>query len=100
MEKENETIKSLQLKLAELESENKYLKELLAKAGVEYSKKTITRTLQNKSQGERIIPVEITLEHARKFFSYFWGRMDVFSKRFQSKKTGKSGYLFRDKRLE
>ena len=93
MEKENETIKSLQLKLAELESENKYLKELLAKAGVEYSKKTITRTLQNKSQGERIIPVEITLEHARKFFSYFWGRMDVFSKRFQSKKTGKSGYF-------
>ncbi|MBR4328484.1 MAG: DEAD/DEAH box helicase family protein [Candidatus Riflebacteria bacterium] len=93
METPKETIELLRLRLAELESENKYLKELLAKAGIEYSNKSITRTFLDKKQGERIIPVEITLDLARKFFSYFWGRMDVFSKRYQNKKSGKSGYF-------
>ena len=93
MENEKETIKSLQLKLAEIESENKFLKELLEEAGIDYSRKSLNKASTGNKQEEKIIPVEITLELARKFFSYFWGRMDVFSKRFQSKKTGKSGYF-------
>lgn len=86
MENPKETIELMRLRLAELESENKYLKELLVKAGVEYSNKSITRIFHDKNQGGRIIPVNITVNHARKFFSYFWGRTDVFSKRYQSRK--------------
>lgn len=86
----------IQKRILELEKENAYLKFLLNQAGISYSLPNTIPDTQNTSepeQGKRIIPVNITREHARRFFSYFWGRMDVYSKRYQNKTTGKSGYF-------
>ena len=88
----------LQNRVTELEAENAFLKALLNQAGIAYtlpdfSEKITSRNKYDPNQGARIIPVEITHNHARRFFSYFWGRMDVFSKRYQNKNTGKSGYF-------
>lgn len=74
----------MQKRIAELETENAFLKSLLEQANISY-------TLPEQEQ--RIIQVEITHNLARRFFSYFWGRMDVFSKRYQNKTTGKLGYF-------
>lgn len=74
----------MQKRIAELETENVFLKSLLEQANISY-------TLPE--QEKRIIQVEITHNLARRFFFYFWGRMDVFSKRYQNKMTGKSGYF-------
>ncbi len=86
----------LQNRIDELERENAYLKSLLDNAGISYSPVDTmidsTREMFDTNQGGRIIPVQITYNHARAFFSYFWGRMDVFSKRYQNKTTGKAGY--------
>lgn len=88
----------LQNRISELEAENAFLKSLLEQAGIAYtvpdfSEKIAEQNKYDPNQGERIISVEITHNQARRFFSYFWGRMDVFSKRYQNKNTGKSGYF-------
>lgn len=88
----------LQNKIASLEAENALLKSLLAQAGISYelpafSGESIAIAPQESNQGERILPLEIMFQHARRFFSYFWGRMDVFARRYQSKTTGKAGYF-------
>lgn len=88
----------LQNRIAELERENKYLKSLLDHAGISYTQNlsvevtTPQKTLET-NQGDRIIPVQITPDHIRMFYSYFWGRMDVFSKRYLNKTTGRAGYF-------
>ena len=74
----------MQKRIAELETENAFLKSLLEQANISY-------TLPEREK--RIIQVEITHNLVRRFFSYFWCRMDVFSKRYQNKATGKSGYF-------
>lgn len=86
----------LQRRILELENENRYLKSLLDQVGISYA--SLPSALPDddiftSDQGNRIIHVEITRNHARKFFSYFWGRMDVFSKRYQNKNSGKTGYF-------
>lgn len=90
-------ISELQNKIADLEKENAYLKSLLDNAGISYASFEQTtyspNRLFDKNQGGRIVPVQITHKHVQAFFSYFWGRMDVFSKRYQSKTTGKAGYF-------
>lgn len=53
----------------------------------------LPQVIVDENQGGRIVPVQITHKHVQAFFSYFWGRMDVFSKRYQNKVTGKSGYF-------
>ena len=86
----------LQNKIASLEAENAFLKSLLAQAGISYELPAFSGESiapQEPNQGERILPLEITFQHARRFFSYFWGRMDVFARRYQSKSTGKAGYF-------
>ena len=92
-----EELRALQNRITELEKENAYLKSLLNKAGISYSAiepvLNSTQELYDKNQGNRIIPVQITHNHVRAFFSYFWGRMDVFSKRYQNKTSGKAGYF-------
>ncbi len=81
----------LQRQIAKLQAENTYLKSLLDKAGISY---VIEETISSESgTGDNIPQIAITRDHARLFFSYFWGRTDVFSKRFQSKATGKAGYF-------
>ena len=91
-------IESLKAQLKKLEKENDYLKSILRDAGIDYTfadqvSKPETEPAFALNQGSRIIPVKITRNHARQFFSYFWGRLDVYSKRFQNKVTGKSGYF-------
>ena len=87
----------LKARIDELEQENTYLKDLLTKAGIEYACTYTSKGAEvevfDPNQGARIIPEEITRNHARQFFSYFWGRLDVYSKRSQNKTTGKAGYF-------
>lgn len=78
MNNETETLRN-RIKL--LEDENTHLKQLLREAGVEYTPRIIT---DNR---------DVSVDQARLFFSYFWGRTDVYAQRFQNKKTGKSGYF-------
>ena len=78
MNNETETLRN-RIKL--LEDENAHLKQLLREAGVEYTPRIIT---DNR---------DVSVDQARLFFSYFWGRTDVYAQRFQNKKTGKSGYF-------
>lgn len=90
-------ITELQNRITELEKENEYLKALLDNAGISYNTNSpyeqSPQEIYDENQGGRIIPVQITHNHVRAFFSYFWGRMDVFSKRYQNKSTGKAGYF-------
>lgn len=74
-------ITQLKDRITVLEEENQYLKSLLRKAGVSYEHHI------------HFDASEISYEQARLFFSYFWGRTDVYAKRYQNKKTGISGYF-------
>lgn len=90
-------ISELQSKICILETENSRLKALLDQSGIPYfpeekSAGTNESLKPDPDQGARIIQVPVTRTLANRFFSYFWGRMDVYSKRSQSKKTGKAGY--------
>lgn len=73
-------LKRLSAQVEQLQSENAYLKRLLDEAGIPYT------------FHQAIIPMEITKQLARRFYSYFWGRTDVYSKRSVNKSTGKTGY--------
>lgn len=88
------SIEELENRIECLEKENQYLKSLLAHAGIPYEK---TESISNKDlyapdQGARIIHRDITLEDANLFFSMFWGRTDVYSKRTIKKSTGEVNY--------
>ena len=80
-----------------LEKENRYLKDLLDRAGISYEKTSDSNQAQEETfdpnQGARIQHVEITDELANRFFSRFWGRQDVYSKRYVKKSTGEVGVL-------
>ena len=98
MENSTTAFEVLKEKLKALEKENNYLKALLRDAGIDYAPAVQSESVETVSafvpdQGSRIIPVEITRNHARQFFSYFWGRLDVYSTRSQNKATGKAGYF-------
>ena len=90
-------IQILQSRVSDLERENAYLKRLLEQAGIPYET-SIAAVTDNPGgslhaeQRETIPSIENKYELARRYFSYFWGRMDVYSKRSQNRKTGKSGY--------
>ena len=78
-----------------LEYENRLLKEKLKKENIPYDEvNPFEETIDNveeydPDQGERINnPPFITEEMAKRFFSMFWGREDVFAKR------GKNGGYF------
>lgn len=79
----------LEKRIQYLEQENQYLKQLLSVAGISYSKKEIIENVYeyDPNQGARTIPREITETDAKVFFSMFWGRTDVYSKRTIKKST-------------
>ena len=85
--------KELERKIDELQKENAYLRQLLENAGITYKYPPLEKSEQNSILSTLIQSEEITRKHVSYFFSYFWGRMDVYAKRFQNKKTGKSGYF-------
>ena len=84
----------LEKRIQYLEQENQYLKHLLSDAGISYSEKEIIENVHeyDSNQGARIIPREITETDAKVFFSMFWGRTDVYSKRTIKKSTGEVNY--------
>ena len=84
----------LEKRIQYLEKENQYLKHLLSDAGIAYSEKEISDIVDeyDPNQGARIIPREITETDAKVFFSMFWGRTDVYSKRTIKKSTGEVNY--------
>lgn len=77
----NFEIQLLRAKIEKLESENRKLKERLQNAGISYD-------------ASDSLPKEITITEtlAKYFYARFWGRTDVYAKRFINKKTGEAGY--------
>ncbi len=75
------------------------LKNILDKAGLSYQnelasiRKTDTKEDFDPEQGKRIVhPKEITDRMAKLFFSFFWGRTDVYAKRNVNIKNGEAAY--------
>lgn len=70
------------------------MKNLLINAGISYSEKVSDDNVNgyDSNQGARIIPRNITETDAKMFFSMFWGRTDVYSKRTLKKSTGEVNY--------
>lgn len=87
------SIAELEKRIRYLEEENKYLKNLLEGAGISYCEKERDGGNEyDPDQGSRIIPRDITGTDAKVFFSMFWGRTDVYSKRTIKKSTGEVNY--------
>lgn len=85
--------KDLKQKIALLQKENSYLKSLLKSAGISFEHQLGHEELCEEDQGKRIIPkTEFTDIDANNFFTMFWGRMDIYSKRTIVKSTGAANY--------
>lgn len=86
-------LNSLRRIVRELQNENESLKKLLKEKGIAYDSSNIIDSADisdeyDDDQGGRIIPVNPNLEMAKEFYSYFWGRTDVYARR------GKAGGYF------
>lgn len=93
-----ENVTRLQKQLNNLQLENQVLKNILDKAGLSYQnelasiRKTEKKEDFDPEQGKRIVhPKEITDRMAKLFFSFFWGRTDVYAKR-NVNKNGEAAY--------
>ena len=94
-----ENICILQKRLNDLELENQVLKNLLDQAHISYAQE-IKQVMAPEAaepydpdQGARIVhPNIITADMANEFYSWFWGRQDVYARRHVKKATGESGY--------
>lgn len=93
-----ENVTRLQKQLNNLQLENQVLKNILDKAGLSYQnelasiRKTEKKEDFDPEQGKRIVhPKEITDRMAKLFFSFFWGRTDVYAKR-NVNKNGEVAY--------
>lgn len=82
-------IEELLQEIAFLKSENAALKKELLDHNIIPEEKQ-ARVI-DPNQGMRILPIRVNADIANHFFSYFWGRMDVYSLRVVSK-TAKVGY--------
>ena len=77
---------SLRKAVRDLQKENAVLKELLDKHNISYESRSVLEEQPlpdeyDEDQGGRILPYEPTKELAQEFFSFFWGRTDVYAKR-------------------
>ena len=93
-----ENVTRLQKQLNNLQLENQVLKNILDKAGLSYQNelasigKTEKKENFDPEQGKRIVHIkEITDRMAKLFFSFFWGRTDVYAKR-NVNKNGEAAY--------
>lgn len=88
----------LQRRIAELEHENRLLKERLEEAGISYADiasdhATELNEAYDPDQGARIERFEVTDRVANNFFMMFCrGRKDVYDLRYTNPKTGRVGY--------
>lgn len=76
-----DSVEEMRLRIQHLEEENLRLKRILDEAGINYSEPIVYDT------------GAVSIDQCRLFFSYFWGRTDVYAKRYKNKKTGSSGYF-------
>ena len=81
---------TLERENAALLAENTHLKKLLTDAGIVIT--PVPESLDPDQGGRIIFPDAITAQMANRFFSYFWGRQDVFAKRSIKKETGAASY--------
>ena len=94
-----EEINQLRQQLTDLREENRILKDLLKRNHISFEEYTDDNSYREPeqfapNQGKRIVhPQEITEKIANHFYARFWGRQDVFALRYESKNTGKSGYV-------
>ena len=72
--------------IRELESEIRYLRQLLDSNGIEYDYQAYKESLASTEEGGIEFP-ELTREHAIAFYGMFRGRKDIFSQR-----SAKKGY--------
>ena len=84
---------SLRKVVRDLQHENNALKALLEENGIPFEGRNVLEEQAlpdeyDEDQGARILPLYPTEEMAREFYSYFWGRTDVYAKR------GKNGGYF------
>ena len=85
-------LNSLRGIIRRLQDENASLKKLLDENDIIYdTSESDTMDVPDEydaDQGARILPLNPDLKMAKKFYSYFWGRIDVFARR------GKAGGYF------
>lgn len=88
-------LEDLKSKILQLKRENSYLKSLLKEAGISFDAISMERSseMYDPDQGARInLKTTFTEEDVNKFFSRFWGRMDLFSQRTIVKSKGTANY--------
>lgn len=76
-----------------LQDENASLKRILDENGISYENDEIIDTVEtpdeyDEDQGGRIIQLDPDIDMAKEFYSFFWGRTDVYARR------GKAGGYF------
>lgn len=86
-------LNSLRGIVRKLQDENTSLKQLLDENGISYEDSEIIDAMDipdeyDEDQGGRIIALNPDLDMAKEFYSYFWGRTDVYARR------GKTGGYF------
>ena len=79
-------LESLRKVIRDLQQENHALKAILDENNILYESRNILEEQPlpdeyDEDQGARILPYYPNEDLAREFYSYFWGRMDVFAKR-------------------
>jgi len=84
---------SLRRIIRDLQQENESLKALLKQNQIPFEDQEILEEQPipdeyDEDQGARILPIRPTEDMAKEFYSYFWGRTDVYAKR------GKNGGYF------
>ena len=86
-------LNSLRGVIRKLQEENASLKKLLDENNILYASSEILDATEvpdeyDEDQGTRIIPLNPDTDMAKEFYSYFWGRTDVYARR------GKAGGYF------
>ena len=80
------SLESLRKVVRDLQQENQALKAILDENSIPYESRNVLEDQflpdeYDEDQGARILPYYPNEDMAREFYSYFWGRMDVFAKR-------------------
>lgn len=66
-----------------LKEEILYLRSLLEENGIEYDFEAFQRERMEEDEPPQMVPIDITPETAKFFFSMFHGRVDVYAKRYE-----------------
>ncbi len=88
---QEEQITELRSSLQKTESEIQRLQGILRTNGISYEPEEAPESEAEKDYSA-LYRDDFTLEELDRFIMLFLGRTDVYAKRFQSKKTGRSGY--------